>query len=159
VGRRERLLEQLATQPLVLVDQILDLEERLRASEEKLAEAQALIAELRRQLFGPKAEKLSPEQQAQIDQLANDLREEAQQPSPLSREVLEEERRDQGKRRAQRRPPRHALPAVLETQTVTLGVGAGVREQHFCRFDRQQPHRRGRGTDSERRDKPARSRE
>jgi len=84
VGRREALLEQLATQPLVLVDQILDLEERLRASEEKLAEAQALIAELRRQLFGPKAEHLSAQQQAQLDQLAADLREEAQKPSPFS---------------------------------------------------------------------------
>jgi transposase len=125
VGRREALLEQLATQPLVLVDQILDLEERLRTSEEKLAEAQALIAELRRQLFGPKAEKLSPEQQAQMDALASDLREEAQQPPPLSREVLEEECREQRKRRSQRRPPRHPLPAVLETETVTLEPAPG----------------------------------
>jgi uncharacterized coiled-coil protein SlyX len=120
VGRREALLEQLATQPLVLLDQILDLEERLRASEERLAEAQALIAELRRQLFGPKAEKLSPEQQAQMDALASGLREEAQQPPPLSQEVLEEERREQRKRRSQRRPPRHPLPTVLESETVTL---------------------------------------
>jgi len=120
VGRREALLEQLATQPLVLVDQILDLEERLRASEEKLAEAQALIAELRRQLFGPKAEHLSAQQQAQLDQLAADLREEAQKPSPLSQEVLAEERRHQRRHRTQRPPPRHPLPAVLDTETLTL---------------------------------------
>jgi hypothetical protein len=25
-------------------------------------------------------------------------------------------------------------------------VGAGLREQHFCRFVEHQPHRRGRGT-------------
>ena len=92
-----------AREPLALVDQILDLEA-------KLAAAQAQIAELRRQLFGSKAEKLSPEQQAQMDELASDLQQETQQPPPLSREVLEEERRDQRRRRAERRPPRHPCP-------------------------------------------------
>jgi hypothetical protein len=90
--RREVLLQQLAREPLAVVDQILDLEA-------KLAAAQAQIAELRRQLFGSKAEKLSPEQQAQMAELASDLQHEAQQPPPLSREVLEEERRDQCRRR------------------------------------------------------------
>ena len=118
--RREALLQQLAQKPLALVEQVLDLEARLHAAEDQLAEAQAQIAELRRQLFGPKAEKLSPDQQAQMDELASDLREEAQKPPPLSQEVLKEECRDQRRRRAQRRPPRHPLPAVLETQTVTL---------------------------------------
>jgi transposase len=111
--RREGLLHQLAREPLALVDQILELEA-------KLAEAQAQIAELRRQIFGPKAEKLSSEQQARLDQLANDLQEEAQKPPPLSQEVLEEERRDQSRRRAARRPVRHPVPPLLETETVTL---------------------------------------
>lgn len=115
--RREVLLEQLAAQPLALVvERVLDLEERLHASEEELAEAQAQIAELRRQLFGSKAEKLSAEQQAQMDELASDLQEEAQRSPPLTQEVLQEERRAQRRRR----PPRHPLPAVLETETVTL---------------------------------------
>jgi transposase len=118
--RHEALLQQLAQEPLALVEQVLDLEVRLRETEAKLVEAQALIAELRRQLFGPKAEKLSPDQQAHLDALASDLGEEAQKPPPLSQEVLEEERRDQRRRRAERRPPRHPLPAVLETETVTL---------------------------------------
>ena len=113
MGRREALLEQLACEPRSLVERVLELEAQL-------AEAQAQIAELRRQLFGPKAEKLSPEQQAQMDAVASDLREEAQQPPPLSQEVLEEEQREQRKRRSQRRPPRHPVPAVLETETVTL---------------------------------------
>ena len=111
--RRDVLLQQLAREPLALVDQILDLEA-------KLAEAQAQIVELRRQLFGPKAEKLSPEQQAHLDTLASDLRDEAQKPPSLSQEVLEEERREQRRRGAERRPLRHPLPAVLETETVTL---------------------------------------
>ena len=115
--RREGLLQQLAREPLALVDQILDLEA-------KLAAAQAQITELRRQLFGSKAEKLSPEQQAQMDELASDLQQEAQQPPPLSQEVLEEERRDQRRRRAERRPPRHSVPPGLETETVTLEPAA-----------------------------------
>jgi transposase len=118
--RREALLQELAQKPLALVEHVLDLEARLHAAEEKLADAQAQIVELRRQLFGPKAEHLSAGQQAQLAQLAKDLQEEAQKPPPLSQEVLEEERRDQRRRQAQRRPPRHPLPAVLETETVTL---------------------------------------
>jgi len=103
-----------------LIERVLELEARLRETEQKLTEAEAQIAKLRRQLFGPKAEHLSAQQQAQLDQLATDLREEAQKPSPLSQEVLAEERRHQRRRRTQLRPPRHPLPAVLETETVTL---------------------------------------
>jgi transposase len=94
--------------------------ERVLELEAQLAEAQAQIAELRRQLFGSKAEKLSPEQQAHLDELARDLQQEAQQPPPLSQEVLAEERRDQRRRRAERRPVRHPVPPALETETVTL---------------------------------------
>ena len=131
--RREALLQQLAREPLALVDQILDLEA-------KLAEAQAQIAELRRQLFGSKAEKLSPEQQAQLDELASDLQQEAQQPPPLSQEVLEEERRDQRRRRAERRPPRHPVPPVLETETVTLEPAP---EEKLCSHCGRQKQRIG----------------
>src|SRR5579885_2914244 len=87
---------------------------------ERVLELEAQIAELRRQLFGSKAEKLSPEQQAHLDELARDLQQEAQQPPPLSQEVLAEERRDQRRRRAERRPVRHPVPPALETETVTL---------------------------------------
>ena len=106
--------------------------ERVLKLEAQLAEAQAQIAELRRQLFGSKAEKLSPEQQAHLDELAHDLQQETQQPSPLSQEVLEEERRDQRRRRAERRAPaagnrdgdagagcrRKALPPVRPPEAV-----------------------------------------
>jgi transposase len=113
VGRREALLEQLASEPRSLVERVLELEAQL-------TEAQAQITELRRQLFGSKAEKLSSEQQARLDELASDLQEGAQQPPPLSQEVLEEERRDQRRRQTKRRPPRHPMPPALETETVTL---------------------------------------
>ncbi|MGH9469941.1 MAG: IS66 family transposase zinc-finger binding domain-containing protein [Terriglobia bacterium] len=106
---RETLLESLAAlSRQELVERVVDLETRL-------IEAQAQIAELRRQLFGPKAEKLSSEEQTQMEALAEDLREKAQQPSPLIQEVLVEEHR-----RRRPRPPRHPLPPALETETVTL---------------------------------------
>jgi hypothetical protein len=40
MDRCEGLLQQLAAEPLALIKQLLDLEERLREAEEKLAEAQ-----------------------------------------------------------------------------------------------------------------------
>ncbi len=95
--------------------QLRETQEQLAETQEKLAEAHAFLAELQRQLFGPKAEKLSAEQAKQLEQLAADIQEQARQPSPLVQQVLEEEQR------ARRKPrPRHALPAVLETETITL---------------------------------------
>jgi transposase len=109
---REALLEQV----LRLEEQKLALEQQLRQKEEQLTEAQAFIAELKRQLFGSKAEKLSPEQEAQVEQIVDDLREHEQRPEPVIQQVLQEER----KKQRQRRPPRHPLPIELETETVIL---------------------------------------
>lgn len=106
--------------------------ERVRELEAQLAEAQTQIAELRRQLFGPKAEKLSAEQQAQLDTLSADLREDEQQPSPLIREVLVEEHQ---RRRPQ--PARHPVPPVLETETVTLEPAAGEKHCPHCGHPKQ----------------------
>jgi hypothetical protein len=72
------------------------LAEALMEVQVQLAEAQAYIAELKRQLFGSKAEPLSAEQEAQLEQLANDAQEQAQRPAPDSLQVLEEE--EQGKK-------------------------------------------------------------
>jgi transposase len=83
----------------------------------QLAEAQALIADLRRQLFGVKADRLTPEQEAQVTALQQDLVEATQQPGPMSDEVLADEQRVRQRRR--RRPP-HGLPVTLETETLTL---------------------------------------
>ena len=94
------------------MEHVLELEAQLRETKEKLAEAQAFIAELQRQPFGPKAEKLSSEQKKQLEQLASDLQEEARKPPPAIQQVLAEERR------ARRRPrPRHAQPQWLDMHT------------------------------------------
>jgi transposase len=119
--RREILREQIAAQSLeATVEQILALEdvlrrqqEELQKKEEQLAEARAFLEELKRQLFGSKAEKLSPEQEAQVQEIFDDLREQQKRPEPISQQVLEEERKAQQRRR----PPRNPIPVQLETQT------------------------------------------
>jgi len=96
------------------------LQAQLEAVQAQLAEAQAYIAELKRQLFGSKGEPLSAEQQAQLEQLADDAQEQAKSPAPASQEVLEEEEQAKKERRKSKRPSRHPLPATMETETVTL---------------------------------------
>ena len=83
----------------------------------ELDEARALIADLRRQLFGVKADRLTPEQEAQVTALQQDVVEAAERPGPASDTVLTDERRVRQRRR--RRPP-HGLPVTIETETITL---------------------------------------
>lgn len=84
----------------------------------ELAEAQARIAELSRELFGPKADRLTPEQQDQMNQLLADMEAESQQPAPDSADVLEPE--ESPKESKRHRKTRHPLPAEMETETITI---------------------------------------
>jgi exonuclease VII large subunit len=89
----------------------------------KLTEAEAQIAELKRELFGPKADRLTPEQQKQLSKLNKDLEAEAQRPAAASDEVLDDEEDQKKKKRSRttrRRGERYPLPAHLETETVTI---------------------------------------
>jgi transposase len=97
--------------------------EELAQKAQQLAEAQAIIADLKRELFGAKADKLTPEQEEQLQQLIGDVQEQSQRPPPVSQQVLQEtmaqERSDQRQRAKERR--RHPLPPVqLEKQQVVL---------------------------------------
>jgi len=56
--------------------------QELRQKAEQLAQAQALIAELKRELFGAKADKLNAQQEQQLRQLLEDVQEENQRPRP-----------------------------------------------------------------------------
>jgi transposase len=86
-----------------------------------LQEAKAFIAELTRQLFGSKADKLSPEQEEQLKEVAGDAQEQAERPPPISRQCLEEELEGKDpQRKERRRRTRHPFPVNLETVTVTL---------------------------------------
>lgn len=104
--------------------QIAEAQQALEQHKQQLAEAQAYIAELKQQLFGSSAEKLTAEQEQQLEQLAGDLHEETQRPPPLSDEVLEEtlqeERKAQRKRSKKRRRHNNLPPVQLEKQTETL---------------------------------------
>jgi transposase len=120
---REELQRELAGDPDGLLEYIGQLHEQLNQKEQLLAEARAYIAELKRQLFGPKADKLSPEQEEQLRQLIGDVQAQAQRPAPLSQDVLEPERppKDQEKLpRQARRRVRHPLPAQLEVRQIVL---------------------------------------
>ena len=86
-----------------------------------LLEAKAFIAELTWQLFGQKADQLSPEQEEQLKEVAGDAQEQAERPPPISRQCLEEElagKDPPGKERRAR--TRHPFPVTLETVTMTL---------------------------------------
>lgn len=121
-----QLQEEIAVRQKELVQQQQELAQRekeLERQEQLLAEARAYIAELRRQLFGPKADTLSPEQEEQLRQVAGDLKDQAQRPSPVSQDVLEPDLppQDQEKLKREVRPRRHPLPAVqLEVQRTVL---------------------------------------
>ena len=131
---RQELWQELALDPPRVAEYALQLQEQLalqeRALAEKeqlLAEARSYIAELKRQLFGPKADKLSAEQEEQLRQVTGDLKDQAQRPPPVSQDVLEEEPpakdkdKDKEKLKGRTRQRRHPLPAVqLEVQRVVL---------------------------------------
>jgi len=86
---REELRREFGGASAELIDYACHLQEQLNQKDQLLAEARAYLAELKQQLFGPKADKLSPEQEAQLRQLTADVQEQAQRPPPLSQEVLE----------------------------------------------------------------------
>ena len=120
---RQELEQQFAGAPAELIDYACRLGDEVAQQEQLLAEARAYIAELKRQLFGPKADKLNPEQEEQLRLVAGDLQERARQPPPLSQEVLEPDLTPKDKEKLQReaRSRRHPLPPVeLEVQRVVL---------------------------------------
>ena len=134
---REELLRAAADHPERLVEYISALQEQLgqtgqeltvarqelRQKAEQLAQAQALIAELKRELFGAKADKLNAQQEQQLRQLLEDVQEENQRPPPLSRELVEEtvtQERAEQRQRAKERRRRHLPPVELEKQQVIL---------------------------------------
>lgn len=126
MNRREELIAQAQREAGRVVDQLLNLEfqvaeqqKALIEKEQTIAEQQALIAQLQRMLFGATSEKLTPEQEEQLGQVAGDLEDQAQRPAPDSEEVLEPA--DPGPQTKKRkRGGRHPMPIHLEVQTTVL---------------------------------------
>lgn len=105
-----------------LQEQLQNREQALREKEQLLTQAQALIADLQRELFGAKADKLDAQQEEQLRQLVGDVQEQNQRPPPLSQEVLAEALAQAGaEQRQQAKERRRSLPPVqLEKQQVIL---------------------------------------
>lgn len=92
------MIRELGQDPRGFLDYVFGLQEELRQAREqteqtqrelqehkqKLAQAHALIAELKQQLYGAQSEKLTPEQEEQLERLVDDLQEEAQRTPPLT---------------------------------------------------------------------------
>lgn len=85
-----------------------------------LEEAKVFISELTRQLFGQKADKLSPEAEEQLQEIAGDWQEQSQRPPPISRQCLEEEVEGQHPRKERASRKRHPFPIDLERVTVIV---------------------------------------
>lgn len=121
-----RVLEEENTRLRAERAQLLSLREGLEA---QLQEALLELAELKRQLFGERSDRLTPEEEAQMAEVAADLQEEAAQDPPVSDEVLEDpaeqeseeadKPKDAPKGKGHRRR-RHPLPEHLERQTVVI---------------------------------------
>lgn len=113
-------LEQVAAELRAEQARLLALKAGLEA---QLQAALLQLAELKRQLFGEQAEKLTPEEEGQLAEVTADLQEQIDRDPPVSDDVLEEapagddHKQDPPKRK---RRPRHPFPEHLERQTVVL---------------------------------------
>jgi transposase len=83
--------------------------------EAQLRQALLELAELKRQLFGERSERLTDEEQAELAEVAGDLQEQAQRDPPAGMEVLEDQEPAATPRRR-----RHPLPEHLERRTVVI---------------------------------------
>lgn len=127
---------QLRSQALSQQEQLLTTtQQELARQAQLLAEARAYIAELKQQLFGPKADRLTPEQEAQLEQLTGDLREQAQRPPPLSQEVLEPElpAADQTTPKRPRRQPQRLVPVAVRRRVLEPA------DKHCAHCHRERP--------------------
>jgi transposase len=90
--------------------------------EAQLKETLLELAELKRQLFGEKSEKLTSEEEGQLAEVAADLQEQLQRDPPASDNVLEDDAHEKSKGPPKRRPRRrrHPLPEHLERQTLVV---------------------------------------
>jgi transposase len=131
---REILQREFGDAPVALIEYACQLQEQLTQKDQLLAEARAYIAELKQQLFGPKADKLTPEQEAQLRQLTEEVQEQAQRPPPLSQEVLEAAAPAKDPA-PPKRPPRQPPPVELEIHRRVLEPA----DKHCTHCQRERP--------------------
>lgn len=110
------------TQNPAVIQLLEQLQGLMEEYDQRVAELESQIAELRRELFGPKSDRLTPEQQDQLSKLTEDLQAEAERPAAVSEGVLQDEEEEKKKKKRNRtgRRLRHPLPVQLETETITI---------------------------------------
>jgi transposase len=81
-----------------------------------IAEQKSIIEQLKRMLFGPKSEKLTPEQETELAEVAGDLQEQVARPGTDSQEVLSDETEAEQK---QDKKPRRRRPVPVELEVIT----------------------------------------
>ncbi len=84
-----------------------------------IAEQKSLIEQLKRMLFGPKSEQLTPEQETQLAEVAGDLQEQVARPGTDSEGVLTEETESEQKEDKKLRRPRQRRPLPVELEVMT----------------------------------------
>jgi len=119
-SKSRQLLQQLASLTGQYVSKLDEAESQIAQTQARLAEAEAQIVELKRELFGPKADRLSPEQEDQLKNVIEDMKAEAGRPAADSDQVLSEEESLKHKQRKQTPRRRHPMPVHLETETITI---------------------------------------
>lgn len=96
------------------IDRLLAMNEGLLA---QLQQTLLEVAELKRQLFGSKANKLDAQEEALLAQVQGEREEQAQRGPPLSQDVPKEGEKPNPQPKRRRRNP---MPEHLERQTVVL---------------------------------------
>lgn len=94
----------------------------LHLAEQKLAidELQSLVLALQRMLFGPKSEKMTDDQEAELKSVMGDLKDQEQRPDTDADQVLEDEAQDTKEPPKRRKRTPRQIPVHLEVQTTVL---------------------------------------
>jgi transposase len=97
-------------------------QELLGEREALIAEQKSIIEQLKRMLFGPKSEKLTPEQESELGEVAGDLQEQVNRSATDSEDLLGEETGSEPKedKPPRRRRGRRPVPVDLEVITTVL---------------------------------------
>lgn len=94
-------------------------QELLAERDTLIAEQESTIEQLKRMLFGPKSEKLSTEQEAELAEVSGDLQEQVQRLGADSEDVLSEEAEPEEKEEKKLRPRRQRRPLPVDLEVIT----------------------------------------
>ena len=97
-----------------------------------ITEQKSLIEQLKRMLFGPKSEQLTPEQETQLTEVAGDLQEQVARRVTDSQEVLIDETASEQKEDQKSRRPRLRRPVPVELEVITTVLEPAEAACQYC---------------------------